>query len=276
MESIRDRGYRVEDENTPEAIKILKKHGFTNIIRMPRLSLYDFEAEKDGKTVYIEFRCRSPTKAPTFTFSKSKLDRLKELKKKTGRDVYILLLRKPMYKLVEIDDFPGDLRPFYVVIGGKRIKTNRFPARGELTGEEILKIVNLKKRGLSNKDIAEEVGCSVVTVRKILKLPDNELKKLVEERKYKPNTKREKPTPRLKYTITVRVDEGTYKWLQEKKELMKMKDLSSTVRELLVSTEYMLESGGVVLPEPEVIDEFIRFLSKLKYQNKKDLTTSNT
>jgi len=67
--------------------------------------------------------------------------------------------------------------------------------------------------------------------------------------------------------ISVRVDESTYKWLVEKQKLMDLDDLSSTVREILKSARFMIESGSVVLPDEEVIDSFIEFLSNLKQMN---------
>jgi len=70
-----------------------------------------------------------------------------------------------------------------------------------------------------------------------------------------------------RYNISVRVDKSTYDWLVEKQKLMNLDDLSSTVREILKSARFMIESGSVVLPDEEVIDSFIEFLSNLKQAN---------
>jgi len=67
--------------------------------------------------------------------------------------------------------------------------------------------------------------------------------------------------------ISIRVDDSMYKWLIEKQKMMNLDDLSTTVREILKSARFMIESGSVVLPDEDVIDDFIEFLSNLKKMN---------
>lgn len=131
------KGYEIEAKHNPHAVEILKKLGLKNLIRMPRLCLYDFEAEENGRTVYIEVRTRSPDKVPYFIFRRSKLARLNELKRTTGRNVYILLMWRNTHKFVEIDKFPlADLKPINITFFGEEVPAFGFPVSGEITREE--------------------------------------------------------------------------------------------------------------------------------------------
>jgi hypothetical protein len=161
--------YLIEDRETPKAIEILKSNGFREILRMPRLCLYDFEAlDSSGKPVYIEFRFRSPDKAPLFVFKKSKLARLRELRERTGREVYLLLLWGERYKLTTLDNLDEDLKPFKLFITGKDNLSFRFPLEGELREEEKTKIKELFEKGVKLKDIAQEVGRCTPTIAHFL------------------------------------------------------------------------------------------------------------
>jgi len=166
---MKPRGHVVEDENAPRAEEILRKEGFRNLIRMPRFHLYDYEAERGGKTVYIEVRCRSDDMAPLFTFRRSKLENLKELKRRSRRQVYILLMWRNQYSLCEVDDFPPrNLHPMKVVLFGKPVQTYRLSLKGEVTEEEEKTAIRLREEGWTIKDIAEKLGRSPKTIRKHL------------------------------------------------------------------------------------------------------------
>jgi len=159
--------YITEDTNFPQAVKVLKRHGFLHIVRMPRLCLYDCEAEKDGHHVYIEIRSRSPDSAPYFAFNRNKLGRLKALKDSTGREVYILLIWGRKYNLCEISNFPpSNLKPFHIY--GKYIPTFRFSTQTEMTPKEIEKAITLRKQGSTIQEIADELKRTDVTIRRNL------------------------------------------------------------------------------------------------------------
>jgi len=159
--------YVVEDENFPRAIKILEKNGFKRIVRMPRLCLYDCEAEKNGEKVYIEVRVRSKDKRPYFVFNRSKLERLKTLKTSTGRPVFILLMWHTRHILCDIDSFPPhDLIPFRVSLFGKGIPAVRFPVEGEMTADEINEAIELRRKNWTIEDIAIKLKRTEVTIRK--------------------------------------------------------------------------------------------------------------
>ena len=177
--------YLVEDVHREKVEEILQVEGFRNVTMMPRLCLYDYEAEKDGHRAYVEVKTRSVGYAPIFVLKESKLRRLKELKASTGREVYLLLLQGSKYKLFEIDNPPDDLKPFKLSII-KGVKAFRFPTRGELTDEEKKRIVELRKAGFPVVKIALELGRSEPAVRKSL---PQELRGVLVTRPKKPKTK---------------------------------------------------------------------------------------
>jgi len=84
---------------------VLKHHGFKKIHGVGRLNYpYDYTAEKQGLTCFIELKVRSPqAKTQFFCFRESKIKALKKLNQ--SAPVYILLINKYGYKLAELDDF---------------------------------------------------------------------------------------------------------------------------------------------------------------------------
>jgi len=160
----------VEQRYQATVIKILQEEKFENILRMPRLSLFDYEARRDGNVCYIELKTRSVGMAPFFSIRRSQFERLRELKKETGRNVYYLFVQGDMHKLVEIDCFPGDMKPFNVTVHGEAVPSVRFPARGEVLDEEKQRMITLRKQGLAISKIAETLKRSEVSIRKYLPL----------------------------------------------------------------------------------------------------------
>jgi len=118
--------FAIEDAFVELAKEILSENGFVGIKRMPRRTLFDFLAERDGELVFIEMKVRSPdAKTQTFVFRKGQLERLISLERETGNKVYILLINKFGYRLFRLKDFlerKVDLKPFRVSIhkGEKR------------------------------------------------------------------------------------------------------------------------------------------------------------
>lgn len=168
--------YAVEDENMPDVIRFLEGEGFTNICRMPRLALYDLEATKRGRRVYIEVKIRSADKAPYFVLTAGKLNRLKELKRATGRQVYLVFKWGRYIRMCEIDNLKRDMKPIRVTLSSKKVPAYRFPARGEVTSEEIDKMIDLARKGYTLREIAERLNRQESTVRRYL--PEDVLKSL--------------------------------------------------------------------------------------------------
>mgnify|MGYP000754719792 CR=1 FL=1 len=67
--------------------------------------------------------------------------------------------------------------------------------------------------------------------------------------------------------ITIAVDDTTYDWLEEKRQMMGFKDLSSVVTTILKSYATMVELGTEI-PDEEMIDRFMQFLRDLKTKAK--------
>jgi len=160
----------VEESYRSKVEEILINSGFEELVRMPRQCLYDYEAKKDGKVVYVDVKTRSVGYAPVFTFRESKWRRLKELKELSGREIYILLIQGTNYRLFEIDDIPKDLKPFTILIPKAKVISLRFPIIGELTDEEKNKIIELRKQGLSIAEISRMTGRSEPSIRKCIPL----------------------------------------------------------------------------------------------------------
>lgn len=173
--------WEVEDSYHPKVVEILEKNGFKNIIRMPRFSLYDYEAEKNDSTVYVEVRSRSVGMAPYFIIRKSKMQRLRDLKNQTSREVYFLLLQGDDYALYEIDEDPENVKPFKLKIYGKEVPGLRFyPLKRGVTEEDKTKIVELRKRGFTIAEIAMKMDIGEGTVRNYI---PQELKQIKREQK---------------------------------------------------------------------------------------------
>lgn len=163
--------WMVEDAYAPKVVEFLESKGFSNIVRMPRFSIYDFEAERNGEKVYVEAKSRSPDKQPIFLIREIKILRLKRLKQITGRKVYFVFAWRDKCKLVEIDElFTADLSPFRVyILRSGNTKNARFVFSRALSRKEIDEIAKLRIQGLSVSEIARRMGVSETTVRRYLK-----------------------------------------------------------------------------------------------------------
>lgn len=131
---MRNKGFIVEDKWIPEALQFLESKGFKDVKRMPRYSLYDFTAKKNGEECFIEMKTRSPdAETQIFHIKPKKLSRLKELKEVLGKPVYLLFINKHGKWLMELDEFlelhrnskypmlrlPNGLK---VIVGGRKLK----------------------------------------------------------------------------------------------------------------------------------------------------------